>query len=439
MKRKIYPILLLAFFVTILLTACAHTHVFEAWEVARAASCGESGIEIRTCSCGQVETQYIPRTEHTPGEWVVVTEPACTAPGLKQLTCSDCKQVIEVASIPAADHTPGDWIVVTESTCTAEGLMHQLCAACDLVLQSSPIPVEDHSAGEWVTVADATCTANGFQQQSCSDCQLLLQTAAVPAKHHATRKWEAVLEPTCTAEGIHKQVCVDCGMLLRIETVSVKGHTAGRWIVDVEATATKEGIKRQVCADCAATLKTEAIPVLSQYLVILDAGHGGEDPGATVAGVLEKDINLQIVLKMKELLEAQGISVILTRTDDVYIGLDDRAVFANSLSANLFVSIHCNSYAQSTSASGFEIFYYQKAQAKTIADAILSDLEKTGQVKIRSVKTAEYYVLKYTNMPAVLLEMGFLTNEAERQKLCTDEYQQMLAETITSSIIEYLT
>lgn len=437
MKRKIYIIPLFALFVMILLTACAHTHQFEAWVVQKAASCVESGVETRTCSCGQTETRYTPRAEHTVGDWTMVTEPTCTAPGFRQLICTECALVVEVAAAPAADHTPGDWVVVVEPTCMTEGLMHQLCADCEVVLQSSGVPVTDHTAADWITAAEPTCTADGLRHQFCSECHVLLQTSTVPARDHSVGDWIVAVTPTCITEGVQHQICSECKLVLNVTTVPQAGHTEGRWIVDAAPTTTKEGSKHQICAVCSATLKTEVIPAIPTYLVILDAGHGGKDPGAVAGGVNEKDINLQIVLKMKELLEARGIAVLLTRDDDTFLELEERTQFANATNACLFVSIHCNSYSD-TSVSGFEVYYYQSAKAKAVANAIVADLEATVPVKMRGVKTKGLYVVKYTDMPAVLLEMGFLTNAQERQKLCTDEYQTTMAQSVVASIVRSL-
>lgn len=334
--------------------------------------------------------------EHSFGDWAVEKKPSCTENGMEVRFCQCGEKQTRI--LAPAEHTGGPWVIDAEPTCTASGTKHQACLQCGTTVQTQSIPVVQHTQGEWDIVTEATCTEDGLMRQTCSYCGLSLQTADIPAV----------------------------------------GHTEGEWIVDTKPTATQEGSKRQICAQCGVTLVTETIPVQVSGLVILDAGHGGTDPGEVVGGIQEKHINLQITYKLKAFLEARGITVILTREEDIFLELMERVDLANGYDAQLFVSVHCNSYDESTSVSGFEIYYHQDTQAKALADAILSDLAATGQLKIRSVKVGNFAVIKYTNMPAILLEMGFLTNEQERKKLCTEEYQQMLADTIASSIVRML-
>lgn len=293
-------------------------------------------------------------------------------------------------------HTYSFWMVKREATCSERG---QEVRACECgKKQSRPIALIDHTPGEWITVTASTCTGDGLKHRTCSVCGLTLQVAAIDATGHAAGEWVTVLEPTTAREGSRSQFCLLCG----------------------------------------AALKTEPIPAKPAFLVILDAGHGGKDQGAAVGEVLEKNINLQVAYRLKAQLEARGVDAILTRENDEKLELSRRAELANTHDAQLFVSVHCNFYDESTSVSGFEIYYYQDDRAKIFADAILSDLAATGQVKTRKVISQNFYVLKNTTMPAILLEMGFLTNDQERQKLCSDEYQDMLAGTIASGIVRTL-
>lgn len=335
------------------------------------------------------------------------------------------------------EHQYGAWTLEKEASCTESGIQVRICHCGQKETQF--IPAVEHTADKWVAAAEPTCTAAGLRYQTCVDCKRVLQVAAIPATDHIEDAWFTVAEPTCTAVGLKYQPCAGCKLILQVASIPATGHTEGEWIIDREPTTTQEGSQHQICATCSATLKTEQLPVISGFLVVLDAGHGGYDPGSVVGGIKEKDINLQIADKLKELLEARGIAVILTRQGDVPLALEERTACANNHNAQLFVSVHCNFYDDDTSVRGFEAFYYQDEQAKSLATAITSDLAATGQVKTRNVKKDSFVVLKNTTMPAILLEMGFLTNEAERQKLCTDEYQQMLAEVIASRIARFLT
>lgn len=295
----------------------------------------------------------------------------------------------------------------------------------------------EHTFGDWRVEIEPSCTEEGTEIRSCQCGEIERRNLALI--DHTDGLWVTEKEPTCTEPGIKKQQCAHCAAVLRTDTLEPVGHVAGEWIVDTEPTTTQTGVKIQKCTVCHITLDTQTIPVKSGIIVILDAGHGGSDPGEVVGSVQEKHINLQIACKMKELLQAEGITVIMTREDDSFVSLEDRARIANGSDAAIFVSVHCNSYDDSAAVSGFEVYYYQNKQAKSLAAAICSDLEATGQLRMRGVKTKELYVIKNTTMPAILLEMGFLTNEAERQKLCTDEYQQMLAEVIAFRIARFLT
>lgn len=295
----------------------------------------------------------------------------------------------------------------------------------------------EHSFGDWTVEKEPSCTESGVEIRFCQCGET--ERRNISTTDHTDGSWVTEKEPTCTEPGIKKQQCVHCAAVLRTGTLEPIGHVAGDWTVDTEPTATQTGTKSQKCTICGETLETQTIPVKPGIIVILDAGHGGSDPGSVVGGIKEKDINLQIADKLKELLEARGIAVILTRQGDVPLALEERTACANNHNAQLFVSVHCNFYDDDTSVRGFEAFYYQDEQAKSLATAITSDLAATGQVKTRNVKKDSFVVLKNTTMPAILLEMGFLTNEAERQKLCTDEYQQMLAEVIASRIARFLT
>lgn len=393
---KSFALLILTAMVFVL-TACSHQHSYGEWTVEKAPSCAQAGVQVRHCECGEKEYAAIEPVAHTEGDWVITVEPACTVPGSKCLVCSVCEAALKTEELPATGHTEGSWLTAAEPTCTESGVKHLVCAGCNVTLRVAPVDAVGHTAGSWTTVTKATCTVAGLRQQACSDCQLILNTAPI----------------------------------------SATGHTEGSWITDVEPAVGQEGSKHLVCAVCAETLKTEAIPALPRFVIILDAGHGGADPGATVKGVDEKKINLQVTYKLKELLEAKGVLVILTREEDKTLSLSERTEYANMNDADLFVSVHCNS-ADATSASGFEVYYYENTLAKSCASAVLNSLKNSGEVKIRSVKTAGFYVLKYTKMPAILLELGFLTNDQERMNLCDDEYQNLLAGYIASSIVHTL-
>ena len=189
------------------------------------------------------------------------------------------------------------------------------------------------------------------------------------------------------------------------------------------------------------TEKKNIFPGNEGYRIILDAGHGGSDGGTQADGnrsdVLEKDINLAVVLRMKTLLEELGAEVVLTRESDETLSLDERVRIANSNEADLFVSIHCNYYEDDASISGLECYYFSGSDnGKQCAEKILETMSDSGNVYTRNVKESDFYVLKRTKIPAVLVELGYLSNAEECRLLAEDEYKETLAQELVKGIID---
>lgn len=172
--------------------------------------------------------------------------------------------------------------------------------------------------------------------------------------------------------------------------------------------------------------------------IILDAGHGGVDGGTSSEDVLEKNINFAVVMYMKELLEEAGVEVRLTRSGDDFMDVSERAEFANQNKedVDLFVSIHCNYFEDDASVSGLEAYYYTGDDGgQACAERMIEVLKGNEDIKVRSAKHGGYYVLKYTEIPSVLVEMGFLSNQADCEKLNSAEYQKLLAEELAKAIL----
>ena len=179
--------------------------------------------------------------------------------------------------------------------------------------------------------------------------------------------------------------------------------------------------------------------------VVLDAGHGGEDGGAkSASGVLEKDINLAIALRLRDLLEANGISVVLTRSTDVLLydrnvdyhgrkkalDLAARRKIAEETQNCIFVSIHMNAFPQ-TQYHGLQVWYSPNHTdsvilAKTVQELAQSQLQPENDRRVKSA-TSSIYLLHHLTVPAILVECGFLSNPQEAEKLATSEYQDQLA------------
>lgn len=176
-----------------------------------------------------------------------------------------------------------------------------------------------------------------------------------------------------------------------------------------------------------------------EFCVVIDPGHGGSDGGAEIGGVAEKNINLSVALKLKAFLEKNNIKVILTRNSDEFAYLSERTNIANEANADLFISVHCNSYPDDPHITGLECYYKHGApEGEALAKTVLDAAKSSNNINVRNTRAEDYYVLNHTNMPAVLVEMGFLTNAAERQKLNTDAYQQVIAESIANAVLKTL-
>ncbi len=216
--------------------------------------------------------------------------------------------------------------------------------------------------------------------------------------------------------------------------------------------------------------------------IVIDAGHGGKDPGAIGRrlDIREKDLTLSIAKKLKRILEDGGIGVIMTRESDEFISLPERVRIANSSGADLFISIHINA-SRSRSMNGFECYYlseatndnaraleaFENATLKTDEGTVIehsNSLDKTlwdmkltenrresaqlaGDIcnavdnslvtRNRGVKTARFYVIKFTRIPSVLVEVGYLSNKFEELKLKDDSYADRMADVIAKGVSTY--
>lgn len=177
-------------------------------------------------------------------------------------------------------------------------------------------------------------------------------------------------------------------------------------------------------------------------MIVVDAGHGGEDSGCLGFGIYEKDINLQIALKVKQNLEERGFRVLMTRETDEFLSKEERAELANSYQADAYVSIHQNTYEGSDkSVSGIETWYDGADQSRD--NARLAELVHQQTIKSTGANErvlwdiADLYVTNKTLMPACLIETGFLTNRKECRQLSTAEYQEKIAEGIAEGIEMY--
>lgn len=206
-------------------------------------------------------------------------------------------------------------------------------------------------------------------------------------------------------------------------------------------TVTRFNYSTNQLIDTAITLLKPYAP--EEKLVVIDPGHGGLEPGAESGGVTEKSLNLDISVRLNNLLKSKGVKTYILRQDDTYVDLYERAFIANKLNAALFMSIHNNSfngYAAGTETLYFPVDSNDKGfNNKTFAQIVQNNLIKALGTKNRGiVERPGLVVLKSTKMPAVLAEIVFMDNAEERAKISTPEFRQKTAEALCESILQAL-
>ena len=192
-------------------------------------------------------------------------------------------------------------------------------------------------------------------------------------------------------------------------------------------------------------VKGENLDLIGKVIYI-DPGHGGIDPGATYKDIYEKDINLSIALKLKKELENNGAIVYLTRYDDIDLSistnnhkksdLNNRVRAINNSNADLFISIHLNSYG--TSWHGVQIFYDDNNSTNEVLASIMDKNIKNLNGNRTYKKKNNLYLLKNIKIPGILVEVGFLSNENERYLLTNSKYQEKVSKSLCNGIKEYL-
>ncbi|MGL4914039.1 MAG: N-acetylmuramoyl-L-alanine amidase family protein [Romboutsia sp.] len=187
-----------------------------------------------------------------------------------------------------------------------------------------------------------------------------------------------------------------------------------------------------------------------KYTIVLDPGHGGKDPGnpgystrqkGSTVKIYEKDICLDVSKKVASILSKQNdVQVVLTRTEDKYIELEDRANLANTQKADALVSIHMNAEAGGDTAYGIETYYRSGSTDKSqnFADTVQSTIGSYISMRDRGVKDSIFQVLMNSDVPSILVECGFISNYKEEQKLLDEKYQSQLAEGIAQGILTFL-
>ncbi|QPC47011.1 N-acetylmuramoyl-L-alanine amidase [Mangrovibacillus cuniculi] len=168
-------------------------------------------------------------------------------------------------------------------------------------------------------------------------------------------------------------------------------------------------------------------------LIMLDAGHGGRDSGAIgYFGTLEKLMTLQTTLRVKQKLEADGYEVELTRTDDYYVSLEDRVTLSNASLTDLFLSFHYDSVEDET-AHGHTTYYYHERD-RNLSQIVHDSIAKSVELRDREVRFGDYYVLRENLRPAILLELGYLSNEEDERVITHRNFQELVSTAIADGV-----
>ncbi|WP_028783318.1 N-acetylmuramoyl-L-alanine amidase [Thalassobacillus devorans] len=176
---------------------------------------------------------------------------------------------------------------------------------------------------------------------------------------------------------------------------------------------------------------------LQGKVVVIDPGHGGRDPGAIgLSGTYEKNVTLSTALHVKEKLQAAGAKVIMTRSNDRYISLSNRVSVSHSSHADVFLSLHYNSFPTYSGAKGIETFYHS-SQDMTLAKLVQQGMIRSTGAVNRGAKANSFHVIRENNNPSLLLELGYLSNVVEEKMVKTSNYQRKLSTGIVNGLIDY--
>ena len=181
---------------------------------------------------------------------------------------------------------------------------------------------------------------------------------------------------------------------------------------------------------------------VSQYTIVLDAGHGGIDAGTSYGNIQEKDLTFKIVKYAEAYLKDKGYRVVLTRNEDKLVPLKEIGKITNASNADVFISIHINSI-NDVNFNGITTYYYdvnghQKEERMSLAETIEKKAIKSDGWTDKGIRRQNLAVLRYSNMPSVLVECGFITNEGDRKRLLNEDVLKRLAENISDGAVEYL-
>ncbi|MDR1541468.1 MAG: N-acetylmuramoyl-L-alanine amidase [Clostridiales bacterium] len=225
-----------------------------------------------------------------------------------------------------------------------------------------------------------------------------------------------------------------------LNTVELKAAS-----LTIEETPDPEPFPSPTMAPSPTPTQTPA-PSRPNIVALIDPGHGGRDAGAAIDGIYEKDINLKIAVRLHELLlayEGEEFGVMLTRSDDTYLTLEQRVNMANELS-DFFFSIHCNVYEFNSATHGATIFYKSHPEDKPFSSEEMASVLQRGMIDATGAKdrgigySDEYYLLNHTRVPTNIVEAGFMSNPSELRLLTDDNYIDKIAQGLKNGVLNLL-
>lgn len=203
------------------------------------------------------------------------------------------------------------------------------------------------------------------------------------------------------------------------------------WVVSLDTVSTTEQESAEAQVSRTAT-------DISEATIVIDAGHGGRDPGAiaTNGAFTEKEIALRTSQLLARRLQDAGANVVMTRDDDSFVSLNNRAVLSESSGADTFISIHYDAMDTPNSMSGTTTYYYSEAE-RGLAETVNNYLAQYGPLSNNGVRTGDYFVLRNNRQPSILLELGYLNHDHDITVVNTDSYQATIVEAIYQGLREY--
>ena len=199
------------------------------------------------------------------------------------------------------------------------------------------------------------------------------------------------------------------------------GYVAN-WVVDLSADQTPA--------------PTANVTSLAEATIVIDAGHGGNDPGALANTFYEKEVTLDTAQLVANRLRNAGANVILTRTDDEFVSLDERAVISNQSNADVFISLHYDSTEKANEISGTTTYYYHDRDIP-LAEIVSANFQQNGILPNNGVRFGDFYVTRENTQPAILIELGYLNNDTDQLTVNSSTYQTAVAEIIYQSLNQY--